>query len=217
MLITLLLVFLMGTTAAAAQDDNFGDPGRSVTDGFDNLESDEDADDTETRTDEDREEDREAEMPVGGGQNLFWMTGQLILGLAVVLFLIYAVLKVVNKRARSFSSHRTLQSVGGVGIAQNRSVQMVRVGDRLLVLGVGETVSLLKEIEDPEEIEQMIRQEESGPDMTKTKEVIQQLLSRKKQKDNPYNSRFGDVLSQEMDGVKHSQEKLHSELEGDRR
>ena len=41
-------------------------------------------------------------------------------------------------------------------VGANRSVQLIKVGDRLLVVGVGENIQLLKEIEEGQEYDQII-------------------------------------------------------------
>ncbi|HET7579074.1 MAG TPA: flagellar biosynthetic protein FliO [Bacillales bacterium] len=81
-----------------------------------------------------------------------WMFIKVILVLAVVVALIYFLLRFVNARTRSYSEGRSIQNVGGVSVGSNRSVQLVKIGGRVLVVGVGESVSLLKEIEDADEV-----------------------------------------------------------------
>ncbi|WP_143521264.1 flagellar biosynthetic protein FliO, partial [Pseudomonas sp. 2995-1] len=86
----------------------------------------------------------------------FFLSFQMFLALAFVIFLIYALLKFINNKSRSFRSHSTIEAVGGVGLGSNRSVQMVRVGGKVYLLGVGESVNLLKEISNPEEIDKLL-------------------------------------------------------------
>lgn len=208
-----VMLFFLFNSTAFAENNNFGESDRSVIEGLTEEEE------TEIDEAEEAEQNEEAETVVTGGDqgpNLIGLTAQLVLALGVVLFLIYGLLKFVNKRAKSFSSHQTVQSVGGVGIGTNRSVQLVRIGDRLLVLGVGDSVSLLKEIEDPEEIKAMLEKEDNN-DFTKPKAAIEAWFSNRKKKENPYapaeKNRFQSLLNKEMDGVKKSQNKVHSTLE----
>nr|WP_246238068.1 flagellar biosynthetic protein FliO [Alkalicoccus luteus] len=141
------------------------------------------------------------------------MTLQLFGGLAAVLGLLYFVLKLVNKKAKNFSSTRGLVNAGGVGIGANKSVQLVKAGDRLLVLGVGDTVTLLKEITDEKEIEKLLAEERS--DFSVSKETVTGWFARKKE--NPYAADGGDAfpsfLSKELDRVKQSHSKVKDALE----
>lgn len=86
--------------------------------------------------------------------------GQMILALAAVITIMYLLLKFINKRTKKYSSTQTMQNLGGVPLGQNKSVQLVKVGDRLLVVGVGESIQLLKEIENEEEKEHLLEQPE---------------------------------------------------------
>ena len=49
-----------------------------------------------------------------------------------------------------------MENLGGNALGANRSVQVIKVGNRLLIVGVGENIQLLKEIEDGQEYEQII-------------------------------------------------------------
>lgn len=90
--------------------------------------------------------------PMATTSGTIWMFVKVILVLAVVVALIYFLLRFVNARTRSYSEGRSIQNVGGVSVGSNRSVQLVKIGGRVLVVGVGESVSLLKEIEDADEV-----------------------------------------------------------------
>lgn len=84
-----------------------------------------------------------------------WTFVKVILVLALVIALIYLLLRFIKKRTKSFTERQTIQGIGGVQVGANRSVQLVKVGERVFVLGVGESISLIKEIEDTDEIQQL--------------------------------------------------------------
>nr|WP_304654759.1 flagellar biosynthetic protein FliO [Sporolactobacillus sp. STSJ-5] len=69
----------------------------------------------------------------------------------------------VAKRSGRFAQVTALKNMGGVSLGTNRSLQLIRVGDEVLVVGVGETVQLLKEINDPQVIE-ALTQKKDAPD-----------------------------------------------------
>ncbi|MDZ5781821.1 flagellar biosynthetic protein FliO [Marinococcus luteus] len=93
--------------------------------------------------------------------NLWLNFVKMIGALAVVLGLLFWLLKFINKKTSKYQSTRSLQSIGGIGLGQNKSIQVVKVGDKMLVVGVGDTISLLQEIEDKEEQERITAQEQN--------------------------------------------------------
>ncbi|WP_198154972.1 flagellar biosynthetic protein FliO [Salisediminibacterium beveridgei] len=223
----LLLMMLIASPAIQANENNFGEEDRSVIDGLnpDQKEveeeptngSEEDViDPPEDEGPPDISEDSEDEAPLAGyeDQNLFLMLLQLLLALGFVLFLIYMLLKFMNNRSRSFQGNRTIQTVGGTGVGQNRSVQIVRVGDRILVVGVGETVQLLQEITDPEEVERLSKPTEGGEFYEQPLSKFSAFLKRDQSDHGPSRQEdaFRSLLNREMDDVKQSQNKIHSAM-----
>lgn len=81
---------------------------------------------------------------------------KLFFALLFVLLLIYGLYRFVNKRTKSYQDYGALRNIGGISVGGNRSIQMVRVGKEILVVGVGENIQLLKEVTDPEAIEELL-------------------------------------------------------------
>ncbi|WP_152444322.1 flagellar biosynthetic protein FliO [Bacillus sp. THAF10] len=75
---------------------------------------------------------------------------KMIFALMFVLALLYLALKFINKRNK-LGGTRAIETIGGTSLGANKSLQLVKVGDNILVVGVGESISLLKEITDEEE------------------------------------------------------------------
>ena len=223
--VILALLVLAAPSAVHGEDNNFGEQDRSVIDGL-NITDPDDTNSTEdTPEGEESPEDvaevpeteEEEEAPLVGyeDQNLFLMLVQLFLALGVVLFLIYMLLRFMNNRTRSFQANRTIQTLGGTGVGQNRSVQIVRVGDRILVVGVGETVQLLQEITDPEEVERLSKSPETEDFYERPFSKLGSLLNKNKQGNEPETQEqaFRSLLDREMSDVKDSQKKIHSAME----
>ncbi|MCJ8006276.1 flagellar biosynthetic protein FliO [Lederbergia wuyishanensis] len=91
---------------------------------------------------------------------------KMILALIFVIAILYFLLKFINKKSQSYQQNRLVQNLGGTPLGGNRSIQIVKVGNRLLVLGVGENVQLLKEIADEEEYENYLKQYEDQLDQS---------------------------------------------------
>ncbi|GEK57406.1 hypothetical protein CHL76_03585 [Marinococcus halophilus] len=104
----------------------------------------------------------EDSVPAAMDNGSLWLNFIKMIGaLAVVLGLLFWLLKFINKKTSRYQSTRSLQSIGGIGLGQNKSIQVVKVGDKMLVIGVGDTISLLQEIEDKEEQERITAQEQN--------------------------------------------------------
>ncbi|MBU8786433.1 flagella biosynthesis regulatory protein FliZ [Bacillus glycinifermentans] len=87
---------------------------------------------------------------------------KMIGALLFVIFLIYALVKFMNKRNRLLKPFQYVENIGGAPLGQNRSVQLVKVGNRVLVVGVGENIQLLKEIDDEQDVKEILAQHEAA-------------------------------------------------------
>ncbi|HLR66155.1 flagellar biosynthetic protein FliO [Virgibacillus alimentarius] len=85
---------------------------------------------------------------------------KMVLALFLVLALIYLFVKFLNKRNKLFQQVKSLENLGGVSVGQNKSVQIVRIGTKLYLIGVGDNVEMLHEITDEEVKKDLIRKEE---------------------------------------------------------
>ena len=83
---------------------------------------------------------------------------KMFIALAFVLILIYVLLKFVTKRNPLFQQGKSIVNLGGTSLGQNKSIQLIKVGNRVLVVGVGESISLLKEIESEQERKKFIEE-----------------------------------------------------------
>ena len=83
---------------------------------------------------------------------------KMFIALAFVLMLIYFLLKFVTKRNQLFQQGKSIVNLGGTSLGQNKSIQLIKVGNRVLVVGVGESISLLKEIEGEQERKKFIEE-----------------------------------------------------------
>ncbi len=157
------------------------------------------------------------ETPFDNGTSFFMLFMQMIAALAVVIALIYIMLRFVGKRTRSFRDHQTLQSIGGVPLGANRSLQMIKLGDRILVVGVGETIQLIKEIDDKGEIAKIMEQHETEFDrleqpLTKASTWINQLVTKKTTDDTKKTLDFSELLDKQLKDVSKSQQQIHEAM-----
>lgn len=87
---------------------------------------------------------------------------KMVLALLLVLGLIYGLLKFLNKRSKKFQQVKGLENIGGVSVGPNKSVQLVRIGSKVFLVGVGENVELLEEITDDETKNEILHNDRSG-------------------------------------------------------
>ncbi|WP_078554658.1 flagellar biosynthetic protein FliO [Bacillus alkalicellulosilyticus] len=149
-------------------------------------------------------------------QSFFWLVLKMVGALLFVIGLIYALLRFVNSRTRQFQDNTTLQSIGGLSLGPNRSLQLVKVGKRVLVVGVSDSVQLLKEIDNEDEIEQILeqkKQEQAKIDepIAKVTKWVSDTIT--KTKPNQSSSlQFGELLNKQLDEVSKSQSKIHEAM-----
>lgn len=148
-----LALFLIphGDSFVHAEQDN-----KSVTDWVESNEKTADSQNEKTGSTESSDSD----TPVNETTVSAWDFIKMILATAFVVFLIYVLLKFVNKKNKFGSTSRYIENLGGTNVGQNRSIQLVKVGKRILVVGVSDSVQLLKEIEDEDEYQEILEEHE---------------------------------------------------------
>lgn len=77
---------------------------------------------------------------------------QLIISLALVLGLIYLFFGLLKKK-NSLTGSRLYNHLGGIPLGQNKSVQIIEIGNKVYILGIGEDIRTISILNDDEEIE----------------------------------------------------------------
>jgi flagellar protein FliO/FliZ len=153
------------------------------------------------------------------GQDPFsvWDFFKMILATIFVVALMYALLRFMNLRYRSFSGKRGfIENLGGTSVGTNRSVQLIKVGNRILVIGVGESIQLLKEIDEDEEIKEILSEynERLGQMIEPNKWLHNFLSSVFKKKEEPViNEPFRNLLTKQLQDIANQRNKLLRDLE----
>ncbi|MFB4162678.1 flagellar biosynthetic protein FliO [Alteribacillus sp. JSM 102045] len=138
---------------------------------------------------------------------------QLVLALGAVIAIMYFLLKFINKRTQRFQSNQTMQNLGGVPLGQNKSVQLIKVGDRLLVVGVGDSIQLLKEIENEELEELLSSYDGSEPSWgEKGASYLSRLLKKSPSHDESETSSFQKVFKDQLGEMKQTRKKARHRL-----
>ena len=145
---------------------------------------------------------------------------KMIAALVFVIALLYFLLKFINKKSQSYQQNRLIQNLGGTALGGNRSIQIVKAGNRLLVLGVGEDVHLLKEITDEQEQqnilnqynEQLERSIQPADAVSKLAGAIKSMLNSKQDENN--HDTFQKHFKNEMDAIKKQRQSILKEFQG---
>ncbi|WP_179107166.1 flagellar biosynthetic protein FliO [Sediminibacillus massiliensis] len=148
------------------------------------------------------------------GQSLFISFLKLGVSLAFVLALIYFLLKFVNRRNKMFQKVRALENLGGISLGSQKSLQAVRIGDRVYVIGVGDNVELLSEITDEKTKNDLLKQETTELNPAN---FVTALINKKP--GNQKESNFSDIYKKELDRINLARKKMierHQSKEDDR-
>src|SRR5699024_9831955 len=91
--------------------------------------------------------------------SLFFNIIKMIVALFFVLALIFNIILVIRRRNKLLQNHDLLENLGGISLGQNKSLQLIRIGSHIYVIGVGEHVDLMLEITEPEVLEALLNAE----------------------------------------------------------
>lgn len=145
-----------------------------------------------------------------------WDFIRMIFATAFVVALLYFLLKFINKKSRAFKSTQLVENLGGAALGANRSVQIVKIGNQLFIVGVGENVQLLKEIEDPLVLQQILTDYNNNMEklvqpsdiVTKVAEKVKNWQSAKKE-----GASFNSLFKAQLDELSRGRKKVFEEME----
>ncbi|WP_047984871.1 flagellar biosynthetic protein FliO [Ornithinibacillus californiensis] len=143
---------------------------------------------------------------------------QMVFALFLILILIYLLLKFLNKRNKLFNQVKALENLGGITVGPSKSIQVVRVGGKLYLIGVGENVQLLEEIIDEQMKEEILKsyQEQSDFKAENVLSFFQRKTNQVVDKENTKDQNFKSLFSNELEKLKQNRKHLvnkHTEKE----
>jgi len=144
---------------------------------------------------------------------------KMIFALILVIGLLYYLLKFINKKSRSYQQNRIVQNFGGTSLGGNRSLQIVKAGKRILILGVGEDIRLLKEIDDQAEIEDFIQQYDTEMERSMEPRDIVSKLSKhlnglkRNTKTVQQQQSFQSLLKEQLSNIKKDRKNMMRDLD----
>jgi len=158
------------------------------------------------------------EQPVEASSPVALDIVKLIFATLFVVALIYALLRFMNKRGRFLSKRGLVEHLGGTHVGTNRSVQLVKIGKRIFVVGVGDSVQLLKEIEDEQEVHELLAlYNESLQNMLEPNELLSSWLRRLTRSDTKEEKKetnsFRTLFAKQMQELTKERQKLLKQIE----
>lgn len=150
-----------------------------------------------------------AEPEVDNG-SLVWDIIKMVFALLLILVLIYLLLKFLNKRNKLFSQVRALENLGGITVGPSKSIQLVRVGSKIYLIGVGENVQLLEEIEDEAIKNELLQSFEQQTEFKAGNilSVFQSKAGQATSEPNQTKNDFKNLFSSELEKLKQNRKKL---------
>jgi flagellar protein FliO/FliZ len=146
-----------------------------------------------------------------------WDFLKMIFATIFVVGLLYTVLKFVKAKGRLFQSTQLIENLGGTTLGANRSVQLIKIGNRLLLVGVGENIQLLKEIDNEQEYQQIIFEYNNQlKQIGSPNDIISKMLKRIKGNENQkgeQNPPFQTLLKKQLDDLSKGRKQLYEDLE----
>ncbi|PUB14662.1 flagellar biosynthetic protein FliO [Paenisporosarcina sp. OV554] len=77
---------------------------------------------------------------------------KLIFYTLLILVMIYALIKFLALRQKKLQPNQAVKLMGGTPLGNNKSLQLVKVGKKVYLIGVGDQVTLIKEFSESDEI-----------------------------------------------------------------
>lgn len=77
---------------------------------------------------------------------------KVIIVLAIIIVLIVVLIRFLGRRNQTFMSNRSIRTLGAIGLGPNKSMQVIELGSSLYLIGIGENISILDKVTDPDEV-----------------------------------------------------------------
>lgn len=142
---------------------------------------------------------------------------QLVLYTLLIVAMIYGLIKFLAARQKNLQPNQGVKLMGGTPLGNNKSLQLVKVGGQLYLIGVGDEVNLIKEFSDAAEISSIEKDfEQQQPALSKnlvdfTKKKIGNLSK------HPQKKGFDQLFKQSLSKQQAKQEALQHDLKQENR
>ncbi|MGB5944806.1 flagellar biosynthetic protein FliO [Paenisporosarcina sp.] len=101
---------------------------------------------------DDKEKEESSKSNTTEDTSLVVIIFKLIFYTLLILVMIYALIKFLALRQRKLQPNQAVKLMGGTPLGNNKSLQLVKVGEKVYLIGVGDQVTLIKEFSESDEI-----------------------------------------------------------------
>ena len=142
--------------------------------------------------------------------------GQLIFYTLLIVFMIYGLIKFLSMKQKNLQPNQAVKLMGGTALGNNKSLQLVKVGGQIYLIGVGDQVTLIKEFTEDDEIHGIEKDVETkaSPLLPKTvTSFIKEKVGGHLEKNPSHAKGFEQLFKQSLDKQRNKQEQLKTDLE----
>lgn len=138
---------------------------------------------------------------------------KVLFALVLVIGVLVFILKFVNRKTSTYQQNSLMKNLGGLSLGAQKSAQVIQIGNRLYIVGVGDNITLLKEIDNEEEMNQLLAFYNNKQQEFSTTPYIKQLMDKfKGKKEGKVESTsFNELFNTKLNDLKKERSK---ELEG---
>ncbi len=137
---------------------------------------------------------------------------KLILYTLLIIVLIYGLIKFLALKQKNLQPNQAVKLMGGTPLGNNKSLQLVKVGEHVLLVGVGDQVTLIKEFSSTDEIGSIEKNLDKQP-LILTNSITKFIKGKLDNRSKTKQSRdFEYLLSQSLDKQKVKQNQLKHDL-----
>ena len=165
--------------------------------------------DTTDRADEESENSESASSSIG-----IFDYVKVLFALLLVIGVLVFILKFVNRKTATYQQNSLMKNLGGLSLGAQKSAQLIQIGNRLYIVGVGDNITLLKEIDNEEEMNQLLAFYNNKQQEFSTTPYIKQLMDKfkgKKEVQKVETKSFNELFNTKLSDLKKERSK---ELEG---
>ena len=142
--------------------------------------------------------------------------GQLIFYTLLIIAMIYGLIRFLASRQKKMQPNQAVKLMGGTPLGNNKSLQLVKVGNQIYMIGVGDQVTLIKEFSSEDEIngiEKDLERQTPALFPNPVSTFIKGKLTR--QKETESYTDFDHLFNQSLDKQKLKQNQLKHDLSKD--
>ena len=145
-------------------------------------------------------------------KSLAGIIAQLVLYTLLIVVMIYGLIKFLAARQKNLQPNQAVKLMGGTPLGNNKSLQLVKVGVQMYLIGVGDEVTLIKEFSDASEISSIERDfQQQQPALSKNLVDFTKKKIRSYSKNTPPKG-FDQLFKQSLNKQKAKQQALQNEL-----